>query len=316
MPLHPQAKEFLAVLAALGRPPRHTLTPEENREGMRLIVPYTGDVVELPAVEDRAVPGPGGPVPIRLYRPHAPGGPPPVVLYFHGGGWVLGDLDTHDRLCRSLAARTPCAVASVGYRLAPEHPFPAGLHDCVAAAWHIAEHGAEFGVDGGRLAVGGDSAGGNLAAVVSMLARDTRGPAIAHQLLVYPVVDGDTEGPESYRDFAEGYYLSRADMEWYFGHYLGADGDRADPRVSPLRAADHADLPPATVITAEFDPLRDEGEAYARALEAAGVPVSLRRYDGMIHPFFSLAGVLDPAREAQEWAATRLREALGVPGAA
>lgn len=307
MPLHPQAEQFLAMVASWGRPPRHTLTPAENREGMRLTIPYQGDQVPVARVEDRTVPGPGGEIPVRAYAPVDGAEPLPTLVYFHGGGWVVGGLDESDRTCRNLASQAGCVVVSVAYRLAPEHPFPAAVDDSVAVTQHVADHPEAYGVDPERIAVGGDSAGGNLAAVVAQLARSD-GPRLCHQLLIYPVVDTDLDTP-TYREFAEGYYLTRADMEYYLDHYL-PHGDRTDPRVAPLRAADLSGLPPATLVAAECDVLRDEGEAYARALAAAGVPVAARRFDGMFHPFFVLAGVLDPARDAQAWAAERLRDAF------
>ena len=309
MPLHPQASEFLAMVASWGRPPRHTLTPEENREGTRRMVAYQGEQRPLPRVENATVPGPGGDIPVRVYAPVAneTGAEPlPAMVYFHGGGWVVGGIDESDRPCRNVAKLAHCVVISVGYRLAPEHPFPAAFEDCAAVTAHVAAHGPAYGVDPARIAVAGDSAGGNLAAAVAQRAR-IEGPALCHQLLIYPVTDTSLD-TGSYREFPEGYYLTRADMAWYLEHYL-PDGDRTDPRVAPGRAADLSGLPPATVITAECDVLRDEGEAYARAMSAAGVPVTARRFAGMFHPFFVLAGVLDGAVEAQAWAAERLRDA-------
>lgn len=309
MPLHPQAEDFLAMVASWGRPPRHTLTPEENREGTRKMIPYQGDQAPLPRVEDGTVHRPGGNVPVRVYGPvanPADAEPLPALVYFHGGGWVVGGLDESDRLCRNLAMLANCVVVSVDYRLAPEHPFPAGLEDCVAATNDVAARAAAYGVDPGRIAVAGDSAGGNLAAVVAQRAR-SEGPPLSHQLLIYPVTDTSFD-TETYRGFPDGYYLTRADMVWYLDHYLPA-GDRTDPRVAPLRAPDLSGLPPATVITAECDVLRAEGEAYASAMAQAGVPVTSRRFAGMFHPFFVLAGVLEGAREAQAWVAERLCEA-------
>lgn len=311
MPLDPQAEQFLAMVASWGRPPRHTLTPAENREGMRLMIRYQGDQAPLPRIEDRTVPGPGEEVAVRVYVPVEGTEPLPALVYFHGGGWVVGGLDEYDRPCRNLARLAGCAVISVDYRLAPEHPFPAAVDDSVAVTHHVAAHPEEYGVDPDRIAVGGDSAGGNLAAVAAQLAR-SGGPRLCHQLLVYPVLDTALDTP-TYREFGEGYYLTRADMAWYLDHYL-PHGDRTDPGVAPARAADLSGLPSATIITAEYDVLRDEGEAYARALTAAGVPVTDRRFDGMFHPFFPLAGVLDAAGEAQAWAAERLRQAFAAVG--
>lgn len=311
MPLHPQAARFIEETGM--RPPRRSLSVAENREAMRAAIPHSGEPARVASIEDRVIAvGPRTArrhIRVRTYRPR--GGPTqPCVVYFHGGGWVVGDLDTHDGVCRSLAALADCVVVAVDYRLAPEHPFPAAVEDAVAAVRHVCAHPADYGADPARVAVAGDSAGGNLAAVVCLLARDGGGPALVHQVLVYPVTDTDSAGRASYREFAEGYYLRRDDMEWYFEQYL-TDADRADPRVAPLRARDLSGLPPATVITAEFDPLRDEGEEYARRLADAGVPVECRRFGGMFHPFFMLAGPLDAAREAQRYAADRLRAAFG-----
>lgn len=268
-----------------------------------------GEVHHVRTVRDVAIRAGGDRIILRTYRPVEDPSPLPALVYFHGGGWVTGSIDTHDRLCRSLAIYAGCTVVSVDYGLAPESPFPAALKDCVAATNYVTNNPDEFGIHRGRIAVGGDSAGGNIAAVICQVARDSGGPPIAHQLLIYPVLQADTSATESYRRFAEGYYLTKADMEWFLHHYLGGH-DRHDPRVAPARTQDLRGLPSATVMTAEFDVLRDEGEAYAERLKAAGVDVSLRRFDGMFHPFLLFAGVLDTARHAQAWAAERLRRAL------
>lgn len=313
MPLHPQVAEFMRIVESWGRPPRHTLTPQENREGSHRLIPYMGDPAPVAEVKDisiprrdRAAPKEGA-VPVRVYRPEHSSDPLPVLVYFHGGGWVIGDLEIADRPCRSLAALAECVVVSVDYRLAPEHPFPAGLEDCCTVVEELAKHSDEYGIDPARLAVGGDSAGGNLATAVCQLARGD-GPEIRHQLLIVPVTDCDLDR-ESYREFADGPYLTRADMAYYFQHYVG-DSDRTDPRIAPLRSADLSGLPPATVITAECDVLRDEGDAYAGALAESGVAVEHRRFDGMFHPFFQMAGIIDGGREAQQHAAARLRDAF------
>jgi len=308
--LAPEAREYLETTKANERPPRSTLTPEENRAGHARAIAYMGEPEPLPVVRDLTVPGPAGDVPVRLYRPVA-GGTLPVLVYLHGGGWVLGSVDTSDRPCRNLAALTGCAVVSVDYRRAPEHPFPAALEDARAAVRHVAAEPSAYGADPERIAVGGDSAGGNLAAVLAQEARRS-GPRLRHQLLVYPVCDTDTEGPGSYREFATGFSMTRDDMLYYFDNYL-AGHDPEDVRVAPAREADLSGLCSATVITAECDVLRDEGEAYARAMEAAGVSVRHRRFAGMFHPFWPLAGVLPAAREAQRYAAEGLRAAFGLP---
>jgi acetyl esterase len=243
---------------------------------------------------------------VRVYTPSA-GGTLPGLVFFRGGGFVLGTLDTADRVCRALASAAGCVVINVDYRLAPEHSFPAAVEDAYAVARYVAEHAAGFGVDPARLAVGGESAGGNLAAVTAILARDRGAPPLAFQLLVYPQVDVDDDSP-SMRDF-DGYFLSRPLIDYFARLLFPERGDTRRPEASPLNAAlDH--LPPALVITAECDMLRDQGEAYARKLEQAGVAVTLQRYDGMIHPFFSLAGILDGGKTAIAGAAAALRQAL------
>ncbi|HEY3688564.1 MAG TPA: alpha/beta hydrolase [Streptosporangiaceae bacterium] len=289
------------------RPPRRTITVAENRAGHALAVRYQGDPVPLPVVRDGVVPGPGGDVPVRMYRPDADG-PLPVLVYLHGGGWVLGSLETCDRTCRNLAALTGCAVVSVDYRLAPEHPFPAALDDARAVVHHLAANPEAYGVDAGRIAVGGDSAGGNLSAVLAQESRRT-GPPLRHQLLIYPVCDTETGGDGSYRAYAAGFSMTRDDMLYYLDAYL-AGQDPADVRVAPAREPDLAGLPSATVITAECDVLRDEGERYAHAMSEAGVRVTHRRYAGMFHPFFPLLGTFEQSREAQRFAAEELRTAF------
>ncbi len=262
----------------------------------------------MAAVENFTVPGPAGSLPVRLYKPEE-GGTPPLVVYFHGGGWVIGSIESHDATCRALAKASGCAVASVGYRLAPESGFPAAPEDCFAATEWLAENGASIGVDSSRLAVAGDSAGGNLAAVVSLMARDRGEPRISCQILIYPAVDfvGDYASRE---ENGEGYFLTTADMEWFGGHYLRGESDAGDPLASPLLASDHSNLPPAIVITAGFDPLRDEGEAYAKKLEEAGVEVKHVLYDTMIHGFASMIGAMDDSRKVAEEIGEELRAAL------
>ncbi len=306
MALNPQAKFVIDQLAALGAPPLHEQEPAVAREANRVPPAVPGPT--MASEEDRAIPGPAGDIPVRIYRPtdatdHS------LLVWYHGGGWVIGDLDGADVNCRELAARSGSVVVSVDYRLAPESRFPAAHEDCYAATVWAAEHAAELGADANRLVVGGDSAGGNLAAVVSLRARDENGPAIRFQLLVYPVTDHNFE-TVSYRDNAEGYLLTRDGMIWFWGHYLGPDGDGAHPHASPLQAESLAGLPPAHVITAEYDPLRDEGEAYASRLQEAGVPTTHTRYAGQIHAFFNMHGVLDDATNAVEEAAQKVKAAL------
>lgn len=309
MALDPAVRHLLDLLVVPGEPLLHELTPEQARarsEGR----PPLGLVPEPPVPSSsHTVAGPAGEVPVRVYRPPA-GGPLAVLVWFHGGGWVLGDLEGADPVCQQLASRVPAVVVSVDYRLAPEHPYPAAVEDAVAATGWAYEHAGELGGDPGRLAVGGDSAGGNLAAVVARRARDEAGPPIAFQLLVYPVTDCTASQP-SYVENGEGFMLEAASMRWFFDHYLPDPARRREPDASPLLAPDLTGLPPAHVVTAEHDPLRDEGEAYAGRLAEAGVPVRLHRYEGMIHGFFAMGKVLAPGGTAVEEAAAALRGALG-----
>lgn len=251
-----------------------------------------------PIVEDLAIPGPAGPIPARFYEPGGMGiEERPLIVYFHGGGWTIGDLDTSDGVCRFLALNVPATVLSVGYRLAPEHPFPAAVDDALAAFLWAALDNTRLGVDPSRIAVAGDSAGGNLAAAVSLLTRNESGPSPALQVLIYPVTDVGG-GQRSRDEFAKGFLLAKADMDWFEHHYLPPGSDLSDPRVSMLRADDLSDLPPAYITTAGFDPLRDEGEAYAARLREAGVRVALRRHPGLIHGFANMTAVSRTAREA------------------
>jgi len=266
---------------------------------------------DVASVEDLEVPGPAGNVPVRVYRPDGTTEPAPVVVYFHGGGWVLGSIATHDGSCRALANRTGAVVASVGYRLAPEHPYPAALDDCFAAPCWVAAHADDLGVDPGRLAVAGDSAGGNLAAAVCLAARDRGGPTIAFQTLVYPVTDLEPDRWPSMAANADGPLLTRAAMDWFIGHYAGDPPPLDDALAAPIRAADLSGLPPAHVSTAGHDPLQDEGAAYAEALAAAGVPVAHDDFPTLIHGFVGFADVVPAAGEARDAIAAALREGLG-----
>jgi acetyl esterase len=270
-------------------------TPEEARAAYAFYAALGGDGGEVAEVEDLTCPGPAGPIPLRVYRP-ATDRDLPCLVYIHGGGHAIGGIDTHDPVCRQLARLAHVAVVSVEYRLAPEHPFPAGVEDCEAAVAWVATHPDEVGADTSRLAVGGDSAGANLSTVVSISARDRGGPAIAATLLVYPSTDWTMSHP-SIEDNGEGGILTRDNIAWFRHQYLGPDGDVTDPRASPIRTRDLSGLPPALVITAELDPLRDEGEAYAARLEAAGVDVTCTRYEGQVHTFFGM-GALFPRGDA------------------
>jgi acetyl esterase len=283
-------------------------TPAEARAGFTNLAAVAGPPDQAATAADRRIPGPAGAIPVRIYRP-ASDRPLPVVVYFHGGGFVIGDIATHDTVCQRLAVGVPAVVVSVDYRLAPEYPFPAAVEDCDTATEWVAAHAAEFGGDAARLAVAGDSAGGNLAAVVARHARDAGGPPIAFQLLVYPVTDMTRSLP-SHLENGTGYLLDTETMTWFLQNYLGG-GDPRQPDASPLLADDLSALPPALVVTAEFDPLRDEGEAYAERLRQVGVPVTTSRYDGMIHAFFGMDRIFDAARRATAETVTALRNGLG-----
>ena len=310
MPLDPQAKIYLDQLAALNLPDAPALTPREARAQMELGAVMLGRPPAVGRVEDRTIPGPDGPIRVRLTVPEGTDTVPrPALVYFHGGGWVVGSIGSHDHLCRSITALSGVSVISVDYRLAPEHPFPAALDDAQAATEYVAEHPAEFGVDPARLAVGGDSAGGNLAAVVARRLRDKGNPPLALQLLIYPATDADLN-TASYLENAEGYMLTRAAMAWYWDQYVPDEAQRLHPDASPLRAADLSKLPPAWILTAEYDPLRDEAEVYARRLVDAGVPVKLTRYDGMFHGFLRRHAQLARGKAALSEVANALRAAL------
>ena len=271
-----------------------------------------GEPEEVAEVRDVLVPGPLGKLPVRIYVPQGDG-PLPVLTYFHGGGWVIGNVEVCDRPCRSLANATGCIVASVEYRLSPETKFPGPVEDCYAAASWVAEHAGELGGDTDRVGVAGDSAGGNLAAAVALMARDRGGPRLAYQLLIYPVT-APAEGTQfqSYTDNADGYLLTRGGMEWFWQHYLADAADGENPYAAPLKAEDLGGLPPATVITCGFDPLRDEGVAYADRLEEAGVRVQRITYDDMIHGFMWLGGVIDRSRQTLQEVGGHIKETLTV----
>ncbi len=282
MPLHPEAQQLLAALEAAGLPPFEHMTVPQAREAAKGFIDLQGEPEDL-ATQDRTVIGPAGEIPIRVYTP-AGDGPKPVITYFHGGGWVIGDLDVCDNPVRRIANRTGAIVVSVDYRLAPEHTYPAAFDDCYAATAWVSEHAAELGGDPARIATCGDSAGGNLAAAVAIAARDRQGPPLAAQLLIYPVTDFNFT-TKSYEENGEGYLLTKGSMQWFWAHYLGAQDLGKDPFACPARADNLVGLPPTFIATAEFDPLRDEGEAYAATLRAAGVHVTAKRYDGMLHGF-------------------------------
>ncbi|MEJ1970767.1 MAG: alpha/beta hydrolase [Rhizomicrobium sp.] len=313
MSLDVHVRNILDQMAALKAPKLWEIGPQAARAAMRMSI-FRGGDTPIGAVEDRKLPGPVHDIGVRIYTPlGAKDGPLPGLVFFHGGGFVIGDLDTHDDLCRMLANESGCRVVSVDYRLAPEHPFPAAVEDSYAATKYVAGHPAEFGIDPKRLAVGGDSAGGNLAAVVAQLAK-TDGPAIGYQLLIYPVTQlGAAADTASMRDNAKGYFLEKDSMDWFTRCYAPDARHRSDPRLSPLLCKDLAGQPPAYVVTAGFDPLRDEGRDYADALDRAGVSVTYVNYPGMVHGFFSMRGFIPKAREAVAAAAAAVREGLAIP---
>jgi acetyl esterase len=313
MPVNAQIQALLDLIASKNLPPHYLLAPPEARIAMeksRAIL--RGPEVALPRIEPLSIPGPAGKIPARLYASGA-GRSLPVLVYFHGGGWVIGSLDTHDDLCRRLAVESGCLVISVDYRMAPEHKFPAPVEDAFAATKWIAANAQSLGGDPQRLAVGGDSAGGNLAAVVTLLARDgipegQGGPALRYQLLIYPVVGKDFTLP-SMRAHGEGYLLTTTGMHWFWNHYLSLPANARDVRACPILAPSLKGLPRAHVVLAEYDVLRDEGEEYGQRLDQAGVPVATVCYDGMIHGFATLS-VVERTREIVKDMGQALRKGL------
>jgi acetyl esterase len=306
--LDPQAREVMNYLAGLNLPSIDRIAPSEARRQYRdvraALRPPAPDLFE---VRDLAAAGTAGAISLRLYRPAE--GVLPALVYFHGGGWVVGDLETHDVVCRQIAMQAHAVVIAVDYRLAPEHPFPAAVEDAWGATTWIAAHAAELGIDSKRLAIGGDSAGGGLAAVVALMARDSGKLRLTLQVLVYPVTDLRAESA-SYSKYAEGYFLTRAAMQWYAAQYAPTPQAIEDWRASPLRAPWVHGVAPALIIAAELDPLCDEGEAYARRLQGARVPVEYHRLDGMIHGFLTMGGRIDAANQAITMIAAALRKAF------
>lgn len=305
MSLDPQIAGILEQLDA-GFPPVQDMTGAEARALIRSrVVPLT-DPEPVAEVADRSVDGPGGPIRVRVYRPDA-AGRLPILVYAHGGGFVFCDLDSHDGLCRNIANLVPAVVVSVDYRLAPEHQWPAAAEDVYAVTRWCADNAATLGGDPGRVVVGGDSAGGNLAAVTAIMARDRRGPALCGQLLLYPVIAADFD-TESYRLFGKGYYNPKPALQWYWDCYVPAADDRTRPYAAPLHA-ELSGLPPAVMVIAGHDPLRDEGLAFGAALQAAGVPIVQLRYEGGIHGFMTMP-MLDVAHRARKGAAAALADLL------
>jgi acetyl esterase len=307
--LDPQVRAFIAEVEAAGAPPLEMLTPADARALQAQFVPQLAGAPEAVArVVEREIAGPGGRLPVRVYAPA--GEALGALVWYHGGGFTIGGLDTADPACRALARRANCVVVSVGYRLAPEHPFPAAVDDACAAARWVAENAADLGYPSGRLAVGGDSGGGTLAIAATFAARDGAVPQPCFQLLVYPAT-GRGDGTPSYARYgAGGYLLTASQMDWFWRNYLPREADAADPRACPERAESLRGLPPAFVLLATCDPLHDEGRAYAGRLERDGVAVRVAEYGGMIHGFFTMPGVFDRARVAYDDAAAALRAAL------
>ena len=310
--LDPQVRTFLDQLAASNRPPIETLPLDEIRDLFeQTFTRLGGDPVDVAQVAEVEAPGPRGPIPIRVYTPAATG-PRALVVYYHGGGWVCGSRDSYDAVCRLLTRESACVVASVDYRRAPEFPAPAPFEDAYAALVWLAAHAAELGASVERLVIAGDSAGGGLAAGVALKARDAGGPAIAHQLLVYPAIDEDVSSA-SYRAYGTDHFLTADRIAFYWRCYVPQPALEADPYLLAGRATSLRELPPATIILAECDPLHDQGVAYAERLRAAGVPVELRDYPGMIHAFFSFIGLFERGRAAVIDAGRAIRNATSGP---
>jgi acetyl esterase/lipase len=309
MPLDPAMKTLLEQMEAIGAPPIHTLSVAEARTSMDAMVRMMGEGEPVGSIVDRTIDAGGQTLPVRIYRPEALSpGTAPTLVFYHGGGFVVGGLLSHDRDCRALANRGECQVIAVDYRLAPEHPFPAAAEDAVAALEYIVANAGELDVDVDHLAVGGDSAGGNLAAVAALHARDV-GIALKLQLLIYPAVAGIEGDYPSRLENATGYMLDTESIAWFTEAYFPG-GFPDDWRAAPMQATSHEAVAPALIITAEFDPLRDEGEAYATKLEAIGVPAKASRYDGLIHGFFGMGPIVPAANAAVEEAGAALRDAL------
>jgi acetyl esterase len=307
MPLHPQVKVVLDLMEKAG-PPLHHLSPQKAREAILAMRANKGEPERVAKVEDREIPGPAGKLPVRIYTPDGRG-PFPLLVYFHGGGWVVGSIETVDASCRALTNLAGCITVSVEYRLAPEHKFPAPLDDCYAATRWTALNAASFYGDPKRIAVGGESAGANLAAAVALMAQERGTPALVLQLLAYPVTDYACTTP-SCQENASGYFLTTEMMQWFWNHYLSSPTDGENPLASPLRAKRLQGIAPAVIYTAEFDPLRDEGAMYAAKLREAGIPVEYQCYEGLIHGFMGMTKVVKPAQHALEAAGAALRRAF------
>lgn len=307
MPLHPQAAFFLDQLSQLNSPPMEMMPIELTRRALILASRVRMAPAKLQRIETRTIVGPDGDdMKVRVYWPEGTG-PFAACLYFHGGGWVLNNIDTHDDVAQRLAEASGCVFVNVDYRLAPEHKYPAAVEDAYAALKWVAANANDLQIDPNRIAVSGDSAGGNIAAALCLMTRDRGGPPIAFQVLIYPITDCDLDRP-SYHENADGYFLTRSQMGWFWQHYVPSLEQRSEPYASPLRATSHAGLPPALILTAEYDPLRDEGEAFAEVLRAAGVAAKVHRYDGMIHAFIKRVDQFDDAMVAIRQIGNALRQ--------
>ncbi len=310
MQIDPQMQAILDMAAKAGGKPFHDMAPVEARQvADAMFAAFRGTPKEVAKITDMKIPGPAGEIPLRVYTPSG-AGPFGCLVFFHGGGWVIGNIETHDVVCREFTAGAGVVTVSVDYRLAPEHRFPAAPEDCYAATKCAFDNAKSINIDPNRIAVGGDSAGGNLAEVVSQMARDRGGPKVAFQLLIYPATDCVNETP-SQREFAkDGYILSTADMHWFYGHYLTA-ADKTNPYACPAVAKNLAGLPPAYVMTAAIDPLRDEGEAYGAKLREAGVKVKVKRYEGVCHGFVSFASMVEVGKQGIADCCAELRASIG-----
>ena len=308
--LDPQARALLDTLHEQRAPPTYGVAVETARDQLEALF-SAADPEPVDEIREFDIQGPAGPIPVRVYTPEGGDDPLPVFVTFHGGGWVVGSLDTHDAVCRGIANEAACLVVSVDYRLAPEHPFPAAVEDAYAATEWAAEFAPDIGGDPDRLAIGGDSAGGNLTAAVTLLARDQGGPDLCHQSLIYPAVASPAlHHFDSYEENGEGYLLEMANIEWYYERYVPRATDARNEYAAPLLARDLSNLPPATLVTGGFDPLRDEGYAYADRLREAGVSVEHEHFEGMIHGFVSMTDMLDRSRDAIEVVAEGLRNSF------
>jgi len=308
MGVHPALQSLLDQASAQNAPPLPQLGVDLARQGYIAARAFLSEKPEVAMVEDRAVPGPAGDIPIRIYTPQGEA-PCPVLVYYHGGGWVIGSIETHDGICRAFANAAGCIVVSVDYRLAPEHRFPGGLDDAFAALQWVAKNAGEFGGDGSRLAIGGESAGANLVAVLAQLGKDGGGPDLAYQMMAYPVTHRDFD-TNSYKDNGEGYFLTRDTMRWFWDNYLNDDAEASDPRTSPLLREDLSGLPPGIVVAPEYDPLRDEGVAYGKRLQEAGVDMEVWVPEGMIHDYLGMTNILPEAKEAIAQIGGRLKKAF------